>query len=189
MAVTADGSSVLVNDLKAAQNPDVSVASITTKGPSTPLLQSPATERAVDLSPDGKFIAYESAESEKLEIFVRPFPNVNDGKWQISTAGGTKAAWSPTGRELFYVDSTGMLMSVPVQLSPAFKAGNPTKLFPAANIATLASGRFYDASRDGQKFVMIKELPPPPGQPTTPIGPTFVVVLNWLQELKVQTGK
>ena len=189
MAVTPDGSSVLVNDLKAAQNPDVSVAPIATKGPSTPLLQSPATERAVDLSPDGKFIAYESAESDKLEIFVRPFPNVNDGKWQMSTAGGTKPAWSPSGRELFYVDSGGSLMSVSVQLSPAFKAGNPTKLFPAANIATLASGRFYDVSRDGQKFVMIKELPPPPGQPATPAGPTFVVVLNWLDELKAQVGK
>ncbi len=177
--VTADGSSLLINELKAAQNPDVSVVPLMAKGPATPLLQSPATERAADLSPDGTFVAYESDESTRQEIYVRPFPNVDAGKWQISTAGGTKPAWSPTGRELFYVDPTGVLMAVPVQTSPTFKAGNPTKLFAAPNIATLASARFYDVSRDGQRFILIKELPPPPGQALVPAGPTFVVVLNW----------
>jgi serine/threonine-protein kinase len=188
LSTTADDR-VLILELKAAQNADVGIAPLTGKGPVTPLLQSPATERGAEVSPDGRFVAYSSDESSTSEVYVRPFPNVNDGKWQISTAGGSKPVWSPTGRELFYVDAGSMLQAVPVQTTPVFKPGNPTKLFEARNIATLASGRFYDVMRDGQKFVMIKELPPPPGQPTTPTGPSFVVILNWAEELKAKFGK
>ena len=72
---------------------------------------------------------------------------------------------------------------------PTFKAGNAVKLFEARNIATLASARFYDVARDGQRFVMIKELPPPPGQSAVPTGPSFIVVLNWPEELKARVGK
>ncbi len=186
MSVTADGKGVLINDLKAAQNPDVSLVPFEGKGPPVPILESAATERGADISPDGRFIAYESDESKTSEVFVRPFPNVNEGKWQVSIAGGSKPAWSPNGRELFYIDGASNLMAVSVQMTPTLERGNPVKLFEARNIATLASARFYDVSRDGQRFVMIKELPPPPGQSTIPTGPTFVVVLNWPEELKAK---
>ena len=72
---------------------------------------------------------------------------------------------------------------------PTFKAGNPTKLFEARNIATLGSARFYDASPDGKRFIVIKDLPPPPGtQMAAPTSPTFVVVLNWVEELKTRVA-
>ena len=120
---------------------------------------------------------------------MRPYPDINRGKWQISIGGGTKPLWSPAGGELFYVDASNMLMAVPVQTSPVFKPGIPVKLFEARNIGTLASGRFFDVTKDGRRFVMIKELPPKPGAPTAPQGPSFVVVVNWIEELKAAIGK
>jgi hypothetical protein len=74
-------------------------------------------------------------------------------------------------------------MAVPVKTTPVFAPGNPAPLFPAENISTLASGRFYDVAKDG-RFVMIKELPPKPGTTPIPAGPTFVVVMNWAEALR-----
>ena len=92
-----------------------------------PLLPTPFKERNAAISPDGRFLAYQSNESGRDEIFVRPFPNVNAGKWQVSTSGGVQPLWAHNGRELFYVSMDG-LMSVPVVTSGTFKAGAPAKL-------------------------------------------------------------
>ena len=103
-----------------------------------------------------------------------------DGHWLISTTGGTKPVWARSGKELFYLDGAGAVTAVPVQTTPTFSAGNPTKLFDARYFAA-GNGRTYDVSRDGQKFLMIKDNAG--GDPTSP--PTsIVVVLNWLQELR-----
>ena len=66
-------------------------------------------------------MAYDSNESGQNQIYVRPFPNVNDAQQQVSTEGGRTPAWSPDGRELFFVNGLSM-MSVPVKLTPAFVA-------------------------------------------------------------------
>ena len=188
-AMVPDGSGLLILELKSGQNTDVGLVALKDKGTVTPVLDSAATERVPEISPDGRFIAYESDESSRFEIYVRPFPNVNDGKWQISTAGGTKPAWSPTSLELFYIDANRRLTAVPVQLTPTFTAGNPLPLFEVPNVTQLASARFFDVTRDGQRFVMIKDLPPPPGAASAPAGPTFIVIFNWLAELKAAVGK
>ena len=127
-----------------------------------PLLQTPFDERNAAISPDGRWMAYESTESGQSQIYVRPFPNVADARYQISTGGGRTPAWAPDGHDLFFVNRTS-IMAVTVQLTPTFSAGNPTKLFDAPSI--LLDGRFigtgtqrtYDVSRDGQRFLMIKE--------------------------------
>ena len=67
---------------------------------STPLLQTPFNEQNADLSPDGDWIAYQSDESGRPEVYVRPYPDVNAGRWQVSTSGGTRPLWSRDGREL-----------------------------------------------------------------------------------------
>ena len=189
MSFSADGKQLLVNELKAGQSADVSVMPFGEKGDLVPLLHSPALERAVDISPDGKFMAYESNESDASEIYVRPFPDVNSGRWQVSTAGGSKPAWAPDGRELFFVTGDGFLAAVPVETSAGFKQGNPTKLFEVRNIATLGSARFYDVSRDAKRFVLIKEVAQSPGQQATvSTAPTFIVVLHWTEELKARLG-
>ena len=79
-----------------------------------PLLQTPFDERNAAISPDGRWMAYESNESGQSQIYVRPFPNVADARYQISTGGGRTPAWAPDGHDLFFVNRTSM-MAVTVQ--------------------------------------------------------------------------
>ena len=112
---------------------------------------------------------------------MRPFPQVDRGRWQISRAGGTRPAWARNGRELFYLDASNTLTAVPVQTSGStFSAGKPAKVFDA-KYAEPNPPRYYDVSPDGQRFLMIKNSAD--GDPNaTPAS--MVVVLNWLEELK-----
>jgi len=146
--------------------------------PTEPLLQTPFTEDNGEISPDGRWLAYQSNESGRFEIAVRPFPNVDAGHWTISTSGGTRPLWARSGTELFYLDGAGAMTRVPIQTGPAFTAGTPTKVFDT-RYYTAASGRTYDISPDGQRLLMIKAS-------GTEQAPSMVVVLNWLEELKAK---
>jgi serine/threonine-protein kinase len=150
---------------------------------SRPLLNSQSAERNAAISPDGRWLAYESDESGRVEVYVRPFPNVDDGRYDVSTDGGRTPAWSPNGRELFFANGTRLLAAA-VQLSPAFRASTPTVLFERSSIVfddRLRSGggnqRTYDVGEDGQRFLMIR-------QGESAAGLTIVVVRNWDQELR-----
>ena len=123
-----------------------------------PLLPTPYNEVNAELSPNGRWLAYQSNESSHYEIYVRPFPNVTAGKWQVSTSGGTRPLWARNGQELFY-ESMGTLMRVPLPTGSTFTYGTPTKLFDAAPyfFGPAPGGRTYDVSPDGQRFLMIKE--------------------------------
>ena len=102
-----------------------------------------------DFSPNGRYLAYQSAEGEpgRNEVYVRPFPHVDSGRWQISTKGGTRPAWARSGRELFYLDASNTLTAVPVQTSGStFSAGKPAKVFDA-KYSTPLPPRHYDVSR------------------------------------------
>src|SRR5207247_5336971 len=83
-------------------------------GTPEPLVQTTFAEFDVEISPDGRYLAYQSTESGQFQIYVRPYPKTNDGRWQISTNGGTKPAWAPSGRELFLLNSFNTFMSVSV---------------------------------------------------------------------------
>jgi serine/threonine-protein kinase len=132
-------------------------------------------------SPDGRYLAYQSNESGRNEVYVRPFPQVDGGRWQVSMAGGTRPAWARSGRELFYLDASRTLTAVPIQTSGStFSAGKPAKVFDA-RYSTPFPPRQYDVSPDGQRFLMLKDSAA--GDPTaTPAS--MVVVLNWFEELK-----
>jgi Tol biopolymer transport system component len=133
-------------------------------------------ESAPRFSPDGHWIAYTSAESGRVEIYVRPYPGPG-GKWQISTEGGTEPVWNPKGRELFYRIGNKM-MAVEVTTQGAFSAGKPRVLFEGAYVPTPRSLPNYDVSPDGQRFLMLKATEQ--AQAPTRIN----VVLNWFEELK-----
>ena len=141
-----------------------------------------SNENSPRFSPDGHWIAYDSAESGRAEIYVRPYPGPG-GKWQISTDGGTEPVWNPKGRELFYRAGNKMI-AVEVTTQPAFSAGKPTVLFEGAYAPTPRSFPNYDVSPDGQRFLMLKASEQ--AQAPTQIN----VVLNWFEELKrrVPTG-
>ena len=114
-------------------------------------------------------------------MYVRPFPNVSAGRWQISAAGGSRPAWSKTGKELFYLDATTAMMAVPVQTGTTFSAGTPVQLFPGPWYS-VQSVRPYDVAHDG-KFLMIKN---PGSDDPRLMSPTITVVAGWTDELKTR---
>jgi serine/threonine protein kinase/Tol biopolymer transport system component len=135
------------------------------------------------ISPNGRWMAYASNESGKNEVFVRPFPDVNKGRWQISTAGGSAPLWSPNGRELFYLSNENAVVATPVETEPSFSPGTPKVLFQSIYATSnTTSGTPWDISPDGKRFLMIKE----PGTVTSGSGiPLKInIVLNWFEELK-----
>ena len=151
-----------------------------------PLIHTPADESNAEVSPDGHYLAYQSIESRQSEIFVRPFPHVDGGRWLVSTAGGTRPAWSRSGRELFYLDGANTLTAVPVQTSAGtFSAGRPVRVFDTtyAYASPLAT-RSYDVSPDGQRFLMIKDSTTTGHENES--ATSLVFVLNWFEELKAK---
>ncbi len=134
----------------------------------TPLLVGP---RAA-LSPDGRWVAVEVED----QIYVRPFPNLDDGSWQITTNGGTRPVWSRRGDELFHLDASGTMMATPIQTAPRFQPGQSTKLFQSRYV-TGGSGFSYDVSPDG-RFLMIKDAA------VEEVATYPIVVLNWMDELR-----
>jgi dipeptidyl aminopeptidase/acylaminoacyl peptidase len=157
-------------------------------GPSPSTTPSPPAQTLFDgawaeFSPNGRYLAYQSAEGEpgQKEIYVRPFPSVDSDRWQISTNGGSRPAWARSGRELFYLDASNTLTAVPVQTSGStFSAGKPAKVFDA-KYSTPLPPRSYDVSADGKRFLMLKDIAA--GDPNaTPAG--MVLVQHWFEELK-----
>jgi Tol biopolymer transport system component len=149
-----------------------------------PFLRTRFNEAAPRFSPDGRWLAYNSDESGRYEVYVQPYPGPG-GKWQISTEGGTEPVWNPNGRELFY-RSGDKMMVVDIATQPGFAAGRPRKLFEGRYGDTPIPGtNQYDVSADGQRFLMTKEIEQ--SSSATQIN----VVLNWFEELKqkVPTGK
>ncbi len=145
------------------------------------LVASEFNERNAELSPNGLWMAYQLDESGQYEIYVRPFPNVEDNLWIISTAGGLKPLWARDGRTLFYLEpgTPARLMAVPVQTDPTFQHQSPQKVlewpYDWGN-----EGRSYDVSMDGQRFLTVK-----PGEADEDASPPQInIVLNWFEELK-----
>ncbi len=137
-------------------------------GAHTPLvfLKTPFNEDEGVFSPDGRWVAYQSNESGRFEIYVRPFhaPGAKDSdaasgavQWQVSTAGGIDPMWQPDGKEIDYIDPSGLMMAAPVTASGArLAAGTPVKLFQTHIVGggeNSAAGREYDVAPDGRFLI------------------------------------
>ena len=124
-------------------------------------LRTPSREVWGAFSPDGRWVAYMSNESGRPQIYVRPFvppgAAVTGGQWQISTAGGIHPVWRPDGRELYYLDPVGALVSVPVAASGAtFEPGTPMVRFATQILGggvDAGQGRQYDIAPDGRLLI------------------------------------
>ena len=134
-------------------------------------------ETAIGLSPDGRWLAYTSNESGRQEVYVRPFPDVNAGRWQISGDGGTEPRWAHSGRELFYRRADRMLMSVAVTLTPTFEPGAERPLFSASNFLGNFAYPNYDVTRDDRQFMFIRPVATPGDE-----GPTTAILVQ--QEIR-----
>ena len=144
-----------------------------------PLVATAFTELWPTLSPDGRWMAYQSNETGAFEIYVVPFPNAADAKWVVSTGGGTEALWSRGGRELFYRNGEGDMVAVRVETTPTFSAGPASVLFPATDYLTHIGRPQYDVTRDGQRFIMLR---PVGGDVQTKL----ILVQNFFEELRTR---
>jgi hypothetical protein len=187
-AVTPDGTAVIFREetppKKLGDRPgtDLFLLPLVGERRPRPLVQTPADELNAEVSPDGHWLAYQSNESGRHEIYVRPFPNVDAGKRQVSTSGGTQPLWARNGRELFYA-SMGALMRVPLTMGSTFEPGTVTKLLdgPYLLAPPPALGRMYDVSPDGRRFLMMKESRTS-DEPAA--SARIIFVQNWFEELK-----
>jgi eukaryotic-like serine/threonine-protein kinase len=178
-SMTADGTQIVLNKATPTQLGDIDLLTMTPTPQVKPLIATRADERGGVVSPDGHWLAYESDRSGSYEVWVQPFPMVDGGLWQVSTAGGGQPLWARNGRELFYVAPDGALMAI--QWGSPESAGAPTRLiegryFRGGEGTTV---RQYDVSADGQRFLMMKNE-----ARETDVAPSINVVQNWFGELR-----
>jgi Tol biopolymer transport system component len=147
-----------------------------------PLVQTRFDERRGQFSPDGRWVAYESNDSGRFQIYVQPFP-ASGGKWQMSTAGGSQVRWRHDGKELFYLAPDQRLMAVPIAVAAdgqTLTGGEPAALFMthlAQGAAITGTRSQYAVAADGRFLmnVIVEETAP---------TPPITVIVNWAARLK-----
>ena len=177
--VSSNGQNVVFTAASRSQQSDLRMFTMDGERVVEGLLETPSSESNATVSPDGRWLAYQSNESGETEIYLRPFPDIDGGKWVLSTDGGTGALWSRDGREVFYRSRAGNLMTVTVSTD----AGSLVPRFGRA--AVLLEGSYlsggYDVSSDGQRFLVIRE---DSSSSDSSGGPDIILIQNWFEELK-----
>jgi Tol biopolymer transport system component len=135
-------------------------------------MATPALEPMARFSPDGRYVAYQSDETGRFEIYVAAFPGPG-GRWQISQNGGVEPRWSRDGTELFYLGPDNRLMAARVKTDgTTFDVGNIQPLF---QMRSMGFTYRYDVANDGKRFLVVAGLP----QDLLPI----TILTNWTAEL------
>jgi serine/threonine-protein kinase len=195
-SVTPDGTAVLFTVFGPPTGPDIRLLRLTSReGASSaapgepalprdePVLDTMRHERNGVVSPDMKWLAYESdmpGAPGQMNVYVRRYPvDRNGGVWQVSSTGGTHPLWSRTGDELFYLAGDGAMMSARVSTrGDRWIPVAPTRLFKGRYvIRTSELGRQYDVTSDSRRFLMIREDSPATHR-------AVVIVQHWAEELK-----
>ena len=167
---SADGRFLLYRSIDPQTSLDLWVLPMVGDRTPSVFLKTPFREGYGAFSPDGRWVAYESNESGRNEIYVRPFvPPARDGnapapaggQWQVSTAGGIYPRWRPDGKELYYLNPAGAMMAAPITVAGATLApGAPVVLFPTRIVGggeDAAQARQYDVAPNG-RFLINTEL-------------------------------
>jgi Tol biopolymer transport system component len=186
---SSDGKTLFLVEHSTDTGYDIAALSLDGEPVRKPVLQGRHNEIHPQISPDGRWIAYASDESGQYAVYVRPYPEVNTGKWQIS-AGGGSPLWAPDGRELFY-RSDKAIMAVSVKSEPTFVMEKPRTIFKGeydsfdSNVVGAIYFRCWHISPDGKRFLMIKPVESYIDASTGQVSsPKINIVLNWFEELK-----
>jgi Tol biopolymer transport system component len=165
-------------------NRDVLAVDMENPGDTLRLLTTDFDEHSPAVSPDGRWIAYVSTEQGGEGVYVRPFPNVEDGKWLVSTDGGHGPVWNPSADELFYRSSRDQLMSVSYTTEPTFAVRSVSTLFSVAAYADDPFHAGFDVHPDGDRFLFSR------GKRQSG---ELILIQNWLtavdQRLAEQTAR
>jgi serine/threonine-protein kinase len=171
---TPDGRRLLFTEFRSYRDQGIGIVPMDGSAPARLILDDAFAELRPQVSPDGRWLAYQSNESGRLEVFVRPFPNVGARRWQISRDGGTSPMWNPAGHELFY-EAGGVLHRVAIAANGSF--GLAERVMPLPGSAD-ALGPVYSVSPDARRFLVMK-----PGE-RQPSGLYLMLVANWVEEIR-----
>jgi hypothetical protein len=185
-AWTPDGRQLLYYQVPAGSNATRTtwIYDVTAKAAPTALVRSAANVAAgaLDISRDGRWIAYQSNETGEAQVYVQAYPS-GVPRLQISTDGGVSPVWRGDGKELFYVKPNGRaggvrMMAVAIDVQSGLSAGAPKTLFSGQYEMNLPA-RSYDVTADGHRFLLIRADERAPGRITQ-----LNIVQNWTEELK-----
>jgi serine/threonine-protein kinase len=175
--VTPDGAYLLFDKTTDSKGSDLCYAPLNGDGEPVFFVQSPGDETYPVASPDGDYLLYRSDESGTDEIYLIRFP-LADGKWQVSTGGGTWPRWNRTGDRIYYRENSA-LMEVTVELGETVRLGTPQKLFVLESANLQAWGwNVFDVAPDGERFLFVQ------GQSNQDEYEGVVIVKNWLREFR-----
>jgi serine/threonine protein kinase len=168
---SADGRNLLCDMFSSGTKRDLWVVPMDGTREPYPYLQTEFNEDHARFSPDGRWVAYDSDESGKTEVYVRPFP-LGGGKWQISAGGGENPLWRADGTEIYYEVQGGKVWAVRVSgAGGAFTVGSAAKLFEIPRTVIL------DATRNGMQFLVAST-------PSNQSNPPVTLITNWDEALK-----
>jgi Tol biopolymer transport system component len=152
-SLTPDGELLVFNEDHPNSSGDIWTLRLDGKHRPRPFLTTPTTTWAGGLRSDGRWLVYVSLETRQWEVFVTAFPS-GEGKWQISTDGGTEPVWSPDGRELFY-RAGDRVMVVPIETTPVFSHGKPRTVFQGRYLHCCPGLPEYAVAPDGKTLLML----------------------------------
>ncbi len=156
--------------------------------PAIELMASPTfDEVAPALSPDGRWLAYVSFETGGPQVYVRPFPEVGGGRWQVSTGeGGIAPRWSHRGGELFYATLTGWIVAQ-IETAPGFRVTGRTTIPRGSltNLSATLNGTWYDISADDRRILVAR----PASSGTAARAPELILVQNFFEELTARVPR
>jgi serine/threonine-protein kinase len=144
-----------------------------------PVTSTAAVSRNARFSPDGRWLAYQSNETGRMQVYVISYPELSQ-KQAVSTEGGTEPAWRPRGGELYFRNGA-RVMAVSIRTTPALEIGTPRELFQGPFLHDLFGDRSFDVMPDGEHFLMFEANPA--------AAPELRVVRNWVAELKAMASR
>jgi Tol biopolymer transport system component len=171
-----DGANLLVVEAAGSTGTDIGTLPLDGGGTVSTLVGREFSERSPRVSPDGRWVVYESDESGEREVYLQPYPAPGN-RWRVSSQGGLSPHWRGDGRELFYLSPAGDMMSVDVGAGSDPQLDVPRRLFEATAPLHLPVGDDFDVTADGQRFLVVRPMRERAAVPTT-------VIVNWTAALK-----